>query len=80
MSLISQSRLDDFTWQSLGACVGLPGDVFFELYENDEDIRDVVTAICGSCPVKQECLTTGVIKREYGVWGGQFLKDGKHAC
>ena len=34
-------------------------------------------ALCGSCPIKQECLDGAVARREpWGVWGGEVFVDG----
>ncbi len=45
-----------------------------------EEIPDVKLAkqVCGLCPVKDSCLKQAVQSGiSYGIWGGQFFKDGE---
>ncbi|GAB3703600.1 WhiB family transcriptional regulator [Nocardiopsis oceani] len=35
-------------------------------------------AICGACPIKEQCLADALERREpWGVWGGQLLVSGQ---
>lgn len=84
MSILDELDIDpeDFSWQQLSTCSHLPDDInplrlMFEDYQNDESLRPIITAMCDSCPVKDACLESGTDNREYGVWGGVFLEDGK---
>jgi hypothetical protein len=33
--------------------------------------------VCGTCPLAQECLATGIARQEHGVWGGELLEAGR---
>ena len=55
-------------WLDRAACVDVAISVFYP-----DDSGDVMEAllICGSCPVRAECLQYAVGAREtYGLWGG----------
>lgn len=64
-------------WKDDGACVGQDTELFFDAYEEDLDVREIVDRVCFSCPVKRDCLAYGGTKKEYGVWGGLYLIQGK---
>ena len=68
-------------WREQGLCARLDTEEFFEKYETSVkgDTLDAheTDAFCQSCPVNQTCLATGVSGKEWGVWGGVYLKDGK---
>lgn len=34
-------------------------------------------AICGTCPLATECLSVAFQRREWGVWGGVLLEEGR---
>ena len=66
---------DLWDWQLEAACRGLDSDVFFhpdrERGEARAQREAAAKAICGSCPVRLECLEHALDVREpYGVWGG----------
>lgn len=50
---------------------------FFDDYENDPVFAKIMDDICLSCPVRKMCLQEGVENKEYGLWGGVFLNNGK---
>jgi hypothetical protein len=69
-------------WQEEGSCDGLPFDLFFERYEEDENIRPLVDAVCMQCPVQRTCFGNGFVVDEngnktWGVWGGVYFTDGE---
>ena len=38
---------------------------------------ELAKALCGECPLRQECLAGALERREpWGVWGGQLVVDG----
>lgn len=48
--------------------------------ERKEDLfsfRHVIDDTCLSCPIRKTCFARGVSSKEWGVWGGVYLKDGK---
>lgn len=57
--------------------MGLPSELFFDTYENDNTVAGNVDKLCMSCPIQRECLSLGVARREWGVWGGIYLQDGE---
>ena len=45
--------------------------------ERPEDV-EFAKALCGTCPLQQECLAGALERREpWGVWGGQLLVQGE---
>ncbi|WP_106241184.1 WhiB family transcriptional regulator [Allonocardiopsis opalescens] len=49
-------------------------DLFFA--EAPADV-EAAKAICGDCPVREECLTAARERREpWGVWGGELFLRG----
>lgn len=63
-------------WREQGKCANFDPDLWFDQYEEDQSIRKIVDDLCISCPVQQQCFGTGVTGKEWGVWGGVYLKDG----
>jgi WhiB family redox-sensing transcriptional regulator len=55
-------------WQERAACFGIDPDVFFPV---SEDEAGPALAFCGSCLIREECLSWALKNGErYGVWGG----------
>lgn len=75
MSLLDELGIDpdDFTWQKLSTCQGAETNLFFDKYEEDEVVREQIDAMCSVCPVRRECLISGLQEKEFGVWGGVYL-------
>jgi WhiB family transcriptional regulator, redox-sensing transcriptional regulator len=49
-------------------------ELFFA--ESPSDV-ELAKALCGTCPVRAECLASAIERREpWGVWGGQLLLQG----
>ena len=49
-------------------------ELFFA--ESPSDV-ELAKALCGTCPVRAECLASALERREpWGVWGGQLLLQG----
>jgi WhiB family transcriptional regulator, redox-sensing transcriptional regulator len=49
-------------------------ELFFA--ESPSDV-ELAKALCGPCPVREECLAGALERREpWGVWGGQLLLQG----
>lgn len=56
------------------ACVGEDPELF-----HPDDLTQLAEAqqVCAVCPMKQVCLDLGLARREFGVWGGVLLENGK---
>jgi WhiB family redox-sensing transcriptional regulator len=49
-------------------------ELFFA--ESPSDV-ELAKSLCGTCPVRAECLASAIERREpWGVWGGQLLLQG----
>jgi len=60
--------LPEDAWKALASCAALPVDAMFP--ERGEDQR-AIRALCGLCPVAEECLSYAVDAAiKFGVWGG----------
>jgi hypothetical protein len=68
---------EDLDWRHLAVCKGQDISLFHERYENNVRVARNTDAMCLSCPVRKECLQTGVENGEWGVWGGVFLVSGR---
>lgn len=68
---------DLFAWKDEGSCVGYDTNLFFDKYEEDEELRPAIDSICSECPVARMCFAVGVSNKEWGVWGGVYLESGK---
>jgi WhiB family redox-sensing transcriptional regulator len=62
------------------APLGLPchvHDANLWFAESPDDLERA-KALCGTCPVRSECLTGALHRREpCGVWGGEILRSGR---
>ena len=65
------------SWADRGNCVNQDTNKWFDLYEENPQIRPTVDGICDSCPVQKNCLIYGYLTNSWGVWGGVYLEDGK---
>jgi hypothetical protein len=64
-------------WKDDAPCKDLDTNIFFDKYEDDVDSRFLVDALCMQCPLARKCFANGVSGKEWGVWGGVYLEDGK---
>lgn len=68
-------------WKQQGLCNRYDPDDFYDKYEasvkSDQEEAQEIDKLCQICPVRRLCLATGVSNKEWGVWGGVYLKDGK---
>ena len=63
------------SWHQAAACRDSEPDLFFSTAEAD---RDEAMRLCGSCPVRMECLEHALETREsYGIWGGTDEQERK---
>jgi WhiB family redox-sensing transcriptional regulator len=71
---------DLWQWQLLGACRGEDTDLFFHPEGERGPARSAreltAKAICGRCPVIDDCARHALTAREpYGIWGGMSESD-----
>lgn len=52
-------------------------NLYFEGYEEDKNIAQLLDDVCLSCPVISDCFNHGLSNSEHGVWGGVYLVDGE---
>ena len=64
-------------WKDDAACLGLDTNLFFDKYEEEPGIRPEIDKFCGACPLARHCFAVGVSQKEWGVWGGVYLENGK---
>lgn len=64
-------------WKDEASCLGLDTNLFFEKYEDDLDVRPKVDSLCAGCPVAKQCFAVGISQKEWGVWGGIYIENGK---
>jgi len=69
-------------WRQKAKCAGLDVNLFFDKYEEDKKLADIVDkTICLHCPVIKECFTYATKMEEphkaNGVFGGVFFVDGE---
>lgn len=64
-------------WKNKSMCLNMDTNIFFDKYENSEELRLAVDELCIKCPVQRECLASAVTRQEWGVWGGVYFEKGK---
>lgn len=68
---------DKHGWKDDADCLNYEVNLFFDKYEEDESIRPVIDDLCSGCPLARQCFAVGVSQKEWGVWGGIYLENGK---
>jgi WhiB family transcriptional regulator, redox-sensing transcriptional regulator len=66
-------RCDDGRWRDLAACAGRGTVEFFPVGHTRRSQRQerAAKAICGACPVREECLDFALVSLQNdGIWGG----------
>lgn len=69
--------MEKHEWKDSSACLDYDTNMFFEKYEEDVLLRDALDQLCNSCSVNKQCFAVGISQKEWGVWGGVYLEDGK---
>jgi hypothetical protein len=69
--------MDQHSWKEEGKCKDFDTNFFFDKYEEDLDLRLAVDNLCSTCPMAKHCFAVGVSQKEWGVWGGIYLENGK---
>jgi hypothetical protein len=65
------------SWKNEAKCLSKDTNIFFERYEDEPQTAKKVDRFCQSCSVNKTCFSVGFSGKEWGVWGGIYLKDGK---
>ena len=73
--------VDDNRWMDKAHCANnnVSTGTFFEKYEKGNDrVKMKTIAMCESlCPVKDECLDYGRKTKSVGLFGGEYLENGR---
>lgn len=74
LSILDSLGIDpeNFTWENLAICQGMPTDWFFDQYEADVTVAKQIDEACLSCPVMAMCANKGREDKEHGVFGGIY--------
>lgn len=64
-------------WKNNSGCQDFDTNLFFEKYEEEPELRPQIDDICSDCPVLRQCFAVGISQKEWGVWGGIYLENGK---
>lgn len=70
--------VNNLEWHERAACINMSIDLFFpDVEPTDKTVELYVEAkeVCGSCPVRHECLAYAMGRERderwrYGLWGG----------
>ena len=68
---------DKHKWREQALCDGYDTNLFFDKYEEDLLLRPAIDKLCSTCPVAKTCFAIGISNKEWGVWGGVYLENGK---
>lgn len=69
--------MEQHNWKYNASCKDYDWNLFFDKYEEDTDLRPAIDKLCSECPVRKQCFAVGVSQKEWGVWGGIYLENGK---
>lgn len=72
MSDPADQILNQAPWQLDAACRSVVPDLFFSDEKGD---RTAALAVCGRCPVTEECLAYALAIDADGVWGGKTQRQ-----
>lgn len=64
-------------WKDEADCKGYDTNLFFDKYEDDPSLRKAIDELCSGCPVATQCFAVGISQKEWGVWGGIYIENGK---
>ena len=69
--------MNQHEWKDKGSCRDYDTDLFFEKYEENEELRPAIDKLCAECPMQRMCFAVGISQKEWGVWGGIYMENGK---
>jgi WhiB family redox-sensing transcriptional regulator len=59
-------------WRDQAACLDVVSADYDPFFADTTELQAEAIAICGTCPVRDDCLTFAVrTGQQYGIWGGQ---------
>jgi hypothetical protein len=64
-------------WKESGKCREYDTNLFFDKYEDNLELRPAIDNLCSTCPMARHCFAVGVSQKEWGVWGGIYIENGK---
>jgi hypothetical protein len=64
-------------WKDSGSCRDYDTNLFFDKYEENESLRPAIDKLCAECPLARQCFAVAVSQKEWGVWGGIYVENGK---
>lgn len=64
-------------WKDSGLCRDYDTNLFFDTYEENVELRPAIDNLCAECPMMRQCFAVGVSQKEWGVWGGIYVENGK---
>jgi WhiB family transcriptional regulator, redox-sensing transcriptional regulator len=60
------------SWRDLAACLDVVSADYDPFFADSTELQAEATAICATCPVRDDCLTFAVrTGQQHGIWGGQ---------
>lgn len=68
---------DKHAWKEEASCKDYDVNLFFDKYEENEMLRPAIDELCSKCPVARQCFAVGVSQKEWGIWGGIYIENGK---
>lgn len=68
---------EDIQWRDLSLCSNMETNLFYDEYEQNEQVANMIDEACLSCPVMVQCLQRGMENGEWGVWGSIYLTGGR---
>lgn len=69
--------MDKHAWKDEAICRDYDVNFFFDKYEEDDSLRPAIDSLCARCPVARQCFAVGVSQKEWGIWGGIYIENGK---
>jgi WhiB family redox-sensing transcriptional regulator len=65
-------------WRAFAACASADPELFFPVSASASNLPQVAEAkaVCGSCPVRRQCLAYATQTRQlHGIWGGMTEEE-----
>ena len=64
-------------WMARGACHGIDPELFFPISATGRSTPQInaAKAVCGRCPVREDCLSYALRVMPDGIWGGTTREE-----